>query len=80
MWWTKIEPASVGTTTCHNRPAAVSGLTPAVDDTRMALILMFIVVTYMITNTPRMILNAYEFTINDFWQANRQNDCYMHPR
>ena len=35
----------------------------------------------VLVTLPRNNVNyAYEFTINDFWQANRQNDCYMHPR
>ena len=53
-------------------------LTPALEESRMALILMFIVVTYMVTNTPRMILNFYEFLVSE--QRQKDKHCHIHPR
>ena len=69
-------PPATATTSCVSHLSC--SLPPALEESRMALILMFIVVTYMVTNTPRMILNFYEFLVSE--QRQKDKHCHIHPR
>ena len=69
-------PPATATTSCVSHLSC--SLTSALEESRMALILMFIVITYTVTNTPRMILNFYEFLVSE--QRQKDKHCHIHPR
>ena len=49
------------------------------NDERMAWVLFSIVIIYLITNTPRIILNFYEFTTIDHFREDSKSFCYYLP-
>ena len=70
-----------GTNRRQNRPGSNGGgnNTSANEESRMALVLFSIIILYFITNTPRIILNFYEFFTIDTFRENKDNFCYLLP-